>query len=149
MNRQGENKIQWCHYSWNPISGCLHKCPYCYVPRVLGRFDKECMKPRFHEKRLHEKMPSKSSRIFVGSTGDMWGEWVPNKWINRVLDIVNENPQHRFIFLTKNPSRYQDYKIPENAWCGTSIEGSDQNGRVDELNISAPLIGSLYPSSLS
>jgi len=137
MNKQGERKIQWCHYTWNPITGCLHNCSYCYVSRSK-RFENDPMRPAFHKTRLKEKMPNEPSRIFVGSTGDMWGEWVSEKWIHRVLEVVETHPQHRYIFLTKHPIRYSDFSIPENAWCGTSFEGQDREGRISDLLISAP-----------
>lgn len=31
-------KIDWCDMSWNPVTGCLHDCPYCYARRVATRF---------------------------------------------------------------------------------------------------------------
>ena len=24
-------KIDWCDASWNPVTGCLHGCEYCYA----------------------------------------------------------------------------------------------------------------------
>jgi protein gp37 len=30
--------IEWCDYTWNPITGCLHKCPYCYAEKITKRF---------------------------------------------------------------------------------------------------------------
>lgn len=35
MNR---SKIDWCDFSWNPITGCLHECPYCYARKQARRF---------------------------------------------------------------------------------------------------------------
>lgn len=35
MNR---SKIEWCDHSWNPITGCRHKCGYCYAERIATRF---------------------------------------------------------------------------------------------------------------
>lgn len=35
MNPSG---IEWCDYTWNPITGCLHECPYCYARRMTARF---------------------------------------------------------------------------------------------------------------
>jgi len=33
-----KTKIDWCDMSWNPVTGCLHDCPYCYAKRVTNRF---------------------------------------------------------------------------------------------------------------
>ena len=31
-------KIDWCDASWNPVTGCLHGCEYCYARRMIDRF---------------------------------------------------------------------------------------------------------------
>lgn len=33
-----KTKIEWCDYTWNPVTGCLHNCPYCYARRIANRF---------------------------------------------------------------------------------------------------------------
>ena len=35
MNR---SKIEWCDMTWNPITGCLNNCEYCYAKRLIKRF---------------------------------------------------------------------------------------------------------------
>jgi len=30
-----KSKIEWCDSTWNPVTGCLHGCEYCYA-RVRG-----------------------------------------------------------------------------------------------------------------
>lgn len=35
MNR---SKIEWCDHTWNPITGCLHNCEYCYARTMTKRF---------------------------------------------------------------------------------------------------------------
>ena len=35
MNQSG---IEWCHHTWNPITGCRHDCKYCYAQRMTARF---------------------------------------------------------------------------------------------------------------
>lgn len=35
MNR---TLIDWADYAWNPVTGCLHTCPYCYARRQSARF---------------------------------------------------------------------------------------------------------------
>ena len=39
---------------------------------------------------------------------DLFGDWVPDEWIRQVLEACDAAPQHRFLFLTKNPSRYKE-----------------------------------------
>lgn len=31
-------KIEWCDMTWNPVTGCLHGCQYCYARRIANRF---------------------------------------------------------------------------------------------------------------
>jgi len=33
-----KTKIDWCDRSWNPVTGCLHGCSYCYARRIAQRF---------------------------------------------------------------------------------------------------------------
>jgi protein gp37 len=134
-----KTKIEWCDYTWNPVTGCLHGCPYCYARRIANRFTggkafPNGFAPTFHPDRLSEPSKIKSpSKIFVGSMADLFGEW---NWvhkdsniesngkgvINSVLYAVRNYPQHTFIFLTKNPKRYKEFVFPENAWLGTTAE---------------------------
>ena len=83
LNKQGIGKIDWCDWSWNPISGCKHGCPYCYISRMDKRYGSDIMKPKINKDRFDDLYKAvknnklkTGSRIFVGSSGDMWGEWV-------------------------------------------------------------------------
>ena len=60
--------------------------------------------------------------------GDLFGAWVPDEWINQILDVVRECPHHTFQFLTKNPNCYLQFEFPENSWVGTSIN-SDKDAQ--------------------
>lgn len=31
-------KIDWCDSTWNPVTGCLHGCEYCYARGIANRF---------------------------------------------------------------------------------------------------------------
>ena len=169
-------KIDWCDASWNPVTGCLHGCEYCYARRIAERFgareiyDPECQcqrhliergmltgtgkpleldypweqknkdgsitnaaypfgfSPTFHRYRLDEPQSWKKPRtIFVCSMADLFGEWVPDKWIEQVFRACEAAPQHRYLFLTKNPMRYckiaYDGWLPDakNFWYGSTI----------------------------
>jgi protein gp37 len=126
-----KTKIEWTDYTWNPVTGCLHNCPYCYAKRIAMRFDGH-FKPRFRSGRLNDKMPKKPSKIFVCSMSDLFGDWVKKEWIDAVLKVVNENPQQTFQFLTKNPKRYSEFTFPQNCWLGVTIDYPNQ-GKIDEL----------------
>jgi len=102
LNKQGQGKIDWTDYTWNPVSGCNHGCQYCYMLRMEKRFP-GIMTPAFHENRMKDITGLKNpSKIFVGSSGDMWGKWVNSKWISTVINATALSPKHTFQFLTKN-----------------------------------------------
>lgn len=33
-----KTKIDWCNSTWNPVTGCLHGCEYCYARSIANRF---------------------------------------------------------------------------------------------------------------
>lgn len=33
-----KSKIEWCDFTWNPVTGCRHGCPYCYAAKQAARF---------------------------------------------------------------------------------------------------------------
>jgi len=125
MNKQGPGRIDWTDYTWNPVTGCLNTCSYCYARATYERFGMS-FEPTFHHERLSEPARLKRpSKIFVCSVADLFGPWVPREWIDRVLEVVHANPQHTFQFLTKYPGRlYHWNPWPGNAWMG--VTATDQ-----------------------
>lgn len=68
-----------------------------------------CFDPTFHRYKLDEPQRWKKQRnIFVCSMADLFGEWVPDEWIREVIAACDAAPQHRYLFLTKNPARYKE-----------------------------------------
>lgn len=167
-----ETKIDWCTSTWNPITGCLRGCDYCYARKQAHRFagypaegknhelasrmlvskryddggwSKEHVcaypydfDPTFHRYRLGIPTKWEDPRvIFVCSMADLFGEWVPDEWIEDVFTACKAAPQHKYLFLTKNPQRYRDLakagKLPDkpNFWYGSTVErypeGDSQN----------------------
>lgn len=148
-----KTKIDWCDSSWNPVTGCLHGCEYCYARSIANRFgchakaendvevvvypwkDSESGKklpypfdfhPTFHRYRLNEYLNKKGRNIFVCSMADLFGDWVPDSWIEEVFEACEGAPQHNYLFLTKNPKRYEkllDRYMPPNMWFGWSQTG--------------------------
>lgn len=138
-----KTKIDWCDATWNPVTGCLHGCEYCYARRIAERFGGypsdeklheldvpqmishrndegewnpwyKCaypfsFSPTFCRYKLDEPQKWKRPRnIFVCSMADLFGEWVPDAWIREVVAACDAAPRHRYLFLTKNPSRYKE-----------------------------------------
>lgn len=96
-----KTKIDWCDYSWNPITGCLRRCGYCYAHRIAKRFGRS-FEPQFHPDRLLEpERIRKPSVIFPVSMGDLFGEGVKEEWTRAVLGEIARCQQHRFVLVTK------------------------------------------------
>ena len=151
-----KTKIDWCDSTWNPVTGCLHRCEYCYARGIANRFgfgayepniDERVLiepaisggkkvpypfnfEPTFHKYRLNEYQNKKGRNIFVCSMADLFGDWVPDEWIEEVLKACEKAPQHNYLFLTKNPERYEkilDRYMPPNMWFGWSQTGPAGN----------------------
>ena len=91
--------------------------------------------PTFHAYRLDEPQRwTKPRTIFVCSMADLFGEWVPDEWIESVFRACTKAPQHRYLFLTKNPGRYCDLHrkgmLPnkDNFWFGATFDHSNWSG---------------------
>lgn len=95
----------------------MSKAPYPYG-----------FEPTFHRYRLDEPAAkTKGQTIFVCSMADLFGAWIPTDWIVEVLDACLRAPQHRYLFLTKNPKRYIELDhlalLPHenNFWYGSTV----------------------------
>lgn len=186
-----KTKIDWADSTWNPVTGCLHGCEYCYARKIAYRFggcvrldlppdrtwrnrtyarnpatlmgdymyhsndglhfldrpeknvsvfpstENNCpgksapypyyFDPTFHHYRLDEPTRWTNPRtIFVCSMADLFGAWVPDEWIAAVFKACEKAPQHRYLFLTKNPARYialaEKNLLPDNdhMWFGST-----------------------------
>lgn len=128
--------IDWAWSTWNPVTGCLHSCQYCYArkiaenPRMSAVYPKG-FEPVFHPYRLDAPKHSRPFRdeeierkanerridldqahvwaknVFVCSMADLFGKWVPDEWILQVFDSVAKYQQWNYLFLTKYPQRLQ------------------------------------------
>lgn len=158
-----KTKIDWCDSTWNPVTGCLHGCEYCYARGIANRFGfhasepdinervlLECpvsagkkvpypfdFQPTFHRYRLNDYIGKQGRNIFVCSMADLFGNWVPEKWIDEVFNTCEKAPQHNYLFLTKNVERYCELKcgLPDgdNMWYGTSVTKESEVSRFNSL----------------
>jgi ParB/RepB/Spo0J family partition protein len=132
FNAQDTTGIEWARWSWNPVTGCLHNCPYCYARDIAERFYPQKFEPALIPGALrapaNTAVPANAAdniayrNVFTCSMADLFGKWVPDAWIESVLDQVRANPQWNFLFLTKFPQRMAEFAYPANAWLGTTVD---------------------------
>lgn len=144
-----KTKIEWMlekytgrpGYTWNPVTGCSFAsegCQNCYAKAMAKRFSKTFnnFEITFHEDRLEE--PSKlrnPSNIFVCSMSDLFHEDVKEEWVDKITNVLNNEPQHNYIILTKRPENITtDILYSKNIWWGVSVENATSKKRIEILN---------------
>ena len=143
--RLSKTDIEYLDYVWNFESGCTKGCSYCYAKKVATRFPgrypngfEPTLYPEAFTSPLRLKKPS---IVGVGYMGDLFDDevdpeyehvlpgpsWSPTlrhslrEWI---LGTIRKCPQHRFLFLTKQPQNLAKWSpFPDNCWVGVSATG--------------------------
>ena len=148
-------KIEWTDKTWNPITGCSKVsagCMNCYAETMSFRLKamgtdkyKNGFNLTLHENCLSEPLKwKKPHTIFVCSMSDLFHEHVPSQFIDRVVDVIKQTPQHNYQILTKRSTRMNEYfeerGIPQNIWVGVTVDISDSKERIDSIrNLKAPI----------
>lgn len=126
----GRTSIEWCTWSANPIRASLGAgrghycekvspgCKHCYSSALQKRFNM----PEFAEQRrsdvrhefddrpvLEILRRRKPERVFWCDMSDLFGDWVPDEWIDRCFAAMAASKQHTHLVLTKRPERMRDY----------------------------------------
>ena len=154
------SKIEWTDASWTPIRArnkatgkvgwhCEHVspgCVNCYSERqnVAGfaggtrvpfkpghRADIELF---LDEEMLTQPLRWKKPRVvFVCSMTDLFADFVPESWIDRVFAVMALSPQHTFIVLTKRAERMREYltRPVQGPWAGR-MHHIDDAGRLTD-----------------
>jgi len=130
-----KTNIDWCDYTINPVKGlCPMACEYCYARRMYKRF-KWNPEIRYQPidwinreiNRIDNRRGAvgENARIFVGSTMELFGDWVSPEYLRRLFVLISGWPQHTFIFLTKQPQNLIKWSpFLSNCWVGVSITQS-------------------------
>ncbi len=147
--RLSKSGIEYLDYVWNFYSGCRHKqmgiCQVdkCWAEGITKRMGHNYptgFKPAFYPEAfvspVHLKKPSIIGCAFMG---DLFGDWVnPDEKFHAtmpsgkasitmslkgwIFTTIRQCPQHRFLFLTKNPSGLVKWeKFPDNCWGGVTV----------------------------
>jgi protein gp37 len=142
------SNIEWTDATWNPVTGCTKispGCANCYAETFAERFRGVPNHP--YEQGFDLKiwpnrlaLPAtwkKSKRIFVNSMSDLFHKEVPDEYIFKVFDVMNEVNHHQYQVLTKRAERLAALsprlKWGKNIWQGVSVENADYVSRIDCL----------------
>jgi len=142
-------------YTWNPITGCLNGCEYCYarklangrlkerylanthlaphIPKDIKILPTDPFYPRFWEDRLAElpryigKQPNTKARgIFVCDMSDLFGIGIPDTWTRAILDRADYYSWYRFYLPTKQPQNLIKFSpFPDNCWVGITVTNDE------------------------
>jgi protein gp37 len=141
-------------WSWNPITGCLNGCEYCFARKLAnGRLRQRYLAneniaegrsrniddrnkyedpfyPRFWPERLEHKafnLPHKPCGVFVCDMGELFGDWILREWQEQVFHSIRVSQSDRFYLLTKQPQNLAKFSpFPENCWVGVSATNREQ-----------------------
>ena len=145
-------KIEWVKnpdnrtqgMTWNPITGCLNECPYCFARKLANTRLRERyldhtanvktldsvrpsdfinpFYPRFWPDKLDIPMKRKKpTGYFVCDMSDWVGIGIPSEWSWGIMETIVATPQHRYYTLTKQPQNLLKFSpFPENCWVGVS-----------------------------
>lgn len=154
-----KTKIEWVKnpdgsqgYTFNPITGCLNSCPYCYARKLAnGRLLKRYLAndnlapdptirhidyrvadpfyPRFWPEKLYEVTEARKGDkgVFCCNMSDLFGIGIPEEWTRKILNAIRMGPENnRYYLLTKQPQNLARFSpFPDNCWVGVSATDND------------------------
>jgi protein gp37 len=140
--------IEWTEATWNPVRGCTKispGCKHCYAQTFAERWRgipghpyEQGFDLRLVLEKLEEPLSwTKPRRIFVNSMSDLFHERVPEEFIRRVFEVMEEATRHTFQILTKRSARVRELAPrlpwPPNVWQGVSVETARYTSRIGDL----------------
>lgn len=143
MNETG---IIWSERTWNPMSGCQkisQGCKYCYALTLAENKRGTAAFPNgfdltYRPHKLKEPLKLKEpTLIFANSMSDLFWDQVTDDYRHKVIDIIEQTPQHEYQVLTKRADVLLAFskkrKLPPNFWAGVSVEDQKATWRIDAL----------------
>jgi protein gp37 len=142
------SKIEWTEATWNPSTGCnkiTAGCKNCYAETMAKRL-KAMGAPGYENGFEFTLMPDriemplkirKATKFFVNSMSDLFHEKMPFDFLDKVFEVMEKTPQHKYQILTKREKIMQDYfgsrSVPNNVWMGVTVESAKTKHRIDSL----------------
>ena len=138
-------KIEWTDETWNPVTGCVKVspgCKHCYAETFAERFRGVVnpngklhvfhtgFDPTLRPERIEQPFAWSTPRmVFVNSMSDLFGDFVPDKYLAQVFETMRRTPQHTYQVLTKRAERLTEWTATQpwlvdapNIWLGVSVE---------------------------
>lgn len=144
-----QSKIEWTEHTWNPATGCTKVspgCKHCYAETMAARLQAmgaagyaQGFRLALHPERLEQPLRRRKPTVyFVNSMADLFHEDIPDAFLDRVMAVIAQTPQHTYQILTKRAERLPGYfrhrSCPPNVWLGVSVEDRQYGlPRIDRL----------------
>ena len=144
-----KHKIEWTEQTWNPSAGCTKissGCKNCYAETMAIRL--QAMGVEGYENgfkfntvpsRLNDPFKRKKPTVyFVNSMSDIFHKEMPEDYLNKIFNVIEDTPQHTYQILTKRADRMFEYlsqrEIPKNIWLGVTVDNRKEGlPRIDKL----------------
>ncbi len=151
------HKIEWTEQTWNPTAGCTKisaGCRNCYAETMAIRlqamgvegynngFDFSMVPSRLYDPYKRKK----STVFFVNSMSDLFHKDIPEDYLDKIFEVIENTPHHTYQILTKRADRMKDYfsgrPVPGNIWLGVTVENRNEGlPRIEKLrNIRASVL---------
>lgn len=113
--------------TWNCWVGCDFQCSYCSARKLA--FTRLKNSPRYIDGFSPHQVTDKLNRkfkpdtwVFIGYMGDI--SFAPRAFIVDLCARISSQPEVKFLFCTKNPTKYITWHItwPDNLYLGATIE---------------------------
>jgi len=141
-----ETGIEWATRTYGVVSGCTPVsagCQRCWGAAMLRRMRRKPHVVVIHPEKLNEPFTWRGrQRVFLAPMGDLFHESVPVSFLEEVVSVIRQTPQHTYLLLTKRPQELlkprpplplnrHDLRMPlwqalgfplPNAWLGVTVE---------------------------
>ncbi len=115
--------------TWNPYTGCLFDCFYCWARRLVleklqpqGKKYRDGFIPSFHPNELNRRFKP-DDFAFVSDMGDI--TWARHEWKVAIVERVSKFPNTKFLFQSKDTVTFRSPLFNlSNIYLGTTIEAN-------------------------